>query len=153
MLFPIFTVAALATACSANGGDRQSQPTNQPQGSPSENSTSSRGVSPRVLTIDLGTRFIPMARVQGELRLQAGCLLVDSVVSYWPEGTLFEEKEGAIKLPDGMVARVGEPLDGAGAYFSITDSPQHPDLRLVSGLRACLTRTGSTEAVFVGGLD
>jgi len=90
----------------------------------------------------------PAAEVQGTLRLQDDCLLVDDWLAMFPEGTTWSEPDQVV-FRDGTGWTVGQQIEGGGGYFP-TGAVTSEDL---GGEEAAASASGCVDALGLAGPD
>jgi hypothetical protein len=57
------------------------------------------------------------ALIGGELRIDGDCAFLGDGTVVWPDGTEWDADEQAVRLPNGVLARDGDLVEGGGGSF------------------------------------
>ena len=108
---------------------------------------------PAVLTMPPDWALYPQALVQGDLTLEAGCLLVGDYLPIWPSGTAWDASTEAVTFTAGPAStatsvRLGERFRGGGG--SLPDRVYKSELgpEDVEAMNRCLEETEALGAMF-----
>ena len=88
------------------------------------------------------------AIVQGRLRLDDGCLLLDDIPVVWPHETGWDAVDKAVLLPGGERAAIGERVTGGGGYLHVPSLAGEHNEEFAARLRECPTDRWGQVAVF-----
>ena len=88
------------------------------------------------------------AIVQGRLRLDDGCLLLDDIPIVWPHETGWDAVDKVILLPGGQQAAIGDRVTGGGGYLHVQSLTGEYDDEFAARLRECPTDRWGQVAVF-----
>ena len=88
------------------------------------------------------------AIVQGRLRLDDRCLLLDDIPVVWPHETGWDAVDKAVLLPGGERAAIGERVTGGGGYLHGQSLVGQYDAEFAARLRECPTDRWGQVAVF-----
>ena len=92
-----------------------------------------------LLTSDAHWNGGMMALIEGPIRLVDDCLRIGkaSPAVIWPTGTEWDEDAGAVRLPDGTIAKVGDRVSGGGGTLSDENVADVFNDELAKAARAC----------------
>ncbi len=82
------------------------------------------------------------AEVSGRVTMTGDCLVLGTTPVVWPEGTTWDRRTGAVRLPSGELAQLGAEVTGGGGYY--TDLDAVADLYgplIAEAARPCLGKT------------
>ena len=96
----------------------------------------------------------PLAKVEGTLSLEQGCLMINGEVAFWPAGTTWDAENRSVRFGGDFQGAAPVSVDarftgGGGLWPAGHDLRWMLDKDAEAAIRDCLARTGATCAVLL----